>query len=161
MQNGSHLVVESPDDLFHLGLDEVDLDEFGLNIWISRMGQEGIYMYNISDGEYVFRYIVLKFQIPFMFMLTVNTPYKKPTLTKGNCEQLNKQLASPGSNPIHKVHTVLGYENMSALEGFQFNFFKSALHLKASTPKCMVYGETGIYPIDVLVKKFLDKNTQW
>ena len=26
------------------------------------------------------------------------------------------------------------------------------LHLKASTPKCLVYGETGRYPIDVLVK---------
>ena len=31
MINGSHLVVETPDDLFHLGLDEIDLDEFGLN----------------------------------------------------------------------------------------------------------------------------------
>ena len=31
MNNGSHLVVETPDDLFHLGLDEINLDEFGLN----------------------------------------------------------------------------------------------------------------------------------
>ena len=47
---------------------------------------------------------------------------------------------------------VWGYENISALEAFQFQYFKSVLHLKASTPKCMVYGETGRYPIDVLVK---------
>ena len=31
MNNGSNLVVETPDDLFHLGLDEIDLGDFGLN----------------------------------------------------------------------------------------------------------------------------------
>ena len=31
MNNGSHLVVETLDDLFLLGLEEIDMDEFGLN----------------------------------------------------------------------------------------------------------------------------------
>ena len=30
MNNGSHVIVESPDDLFHVGLDEVDYNELGL-----------------------------------------------------------------------------------------------------------------------------------
>ena len=31
IQNGSHVVVESPDDLFHLGVDDINWNEFGLN----------------------------------------------------------------------------------------------------------------------------------
>lgn len=30
MANGSHILVQSPDDLFRLGLDDVDLNELGL-----------------------------------------------------------------------------------------------------------------------------------
>ena len=47
---------------------------------------------------------------------------------------------------------VWGYENIKVLEVFQLKFLKSILRLKATTPSCMVYGETGRYPIDVFVK---------
>ena len=46
---------------------------------------------------------------------------------------------------------VWGYENIKVLEVFHLKFLKSILRLKASTPSCMVYGETGRYPIDVFV----------
>lgn len=64
-------------------------------------------MYNIPEGEDVFRYIVLKLfsSNPFYVYADSQYPIQKAHIDKGNCEQLNKQLASPGSNPIYKAHT--------------------------------------------------------
>ena len=45
-----------------------------------------------------------------------------------------------------------GCEKLHIIERFQLQFLKCILNLKKSTPNVMVYGETGIYPIEILVK---------
>ena len=50
---------------------------------------------------------------------------------------------------------VWGYENLKILDQFQVKFVKLILNLKASTPNCMIYGETGIRPISTSVKSRL------
>ena len=47
---------------------------------------------------------------------------------------------------------IWGYENCDLIESFHFKYCKRLLHLKASTPKAMVYGELGRYPMHVFIK---------
>lgn len=47
---------------------------------------------------------------------------------------------------------VWGYENTDILEKVHLKFLKFVLHIKSSTPNCMVYGETGQYPLIIFVK---------
>ncbi|MEW8548698.1 MAG: reverse transcriptase family protein, partial [Candidatus Thiodiazotropha sp.] len=47
---------------------------------------------------------------------------------------------------------VWSYENSDIIESFHFKFCKSVMHLKASTPKCMLYGELGRFPMNVSMK---------
>ncbi|XP_070179034.1 uncharacterized protein [Littorina saxatilis] len=42
---------------------------------------------------------------------------------------------------------VWGYTGIEIIETLQLEFCKYLLHLKKSTPNCMVYGETGQYPL--------------
>ena len=47
---------------------------------------------------------------------------------------------------------IWGYENCDLIESFHFKYCKRLLHLKASTPKAMVYGELGRYPMQIFIK---------
>lgn len=47
---------------------------------------------------------------------------------------------------------VWGYSNTALLERVQLKFLKSIFNLKQSTPNAMVYGEFGIYPIELDIK---------
>ena len=47
---------------------------------------------------------------------------------------------------------VWGYENIDIIEKVHLKFLKFILNLKSSTPNCMVYGETGRYPLLITVK---------
>jgi hypothetical protein len=47
---------------------------------------------------------------------------------------------------------VWGIENLQILEQFQLRFCKLILNLKASTPNCMIYGETGQMPLELQIK---------
>ena len=47
---------------------------------------------------------------------------------------------------------VWGYENIDLLEKLRLKFCKYVLHVNASTPTCMVYGELGIFPVDIYAK---------
>ena len=47
---------------------------------------------------------------------------------------------------------IWGYENCDMIESFHFKYCKRLLHLKASTPKAMVYDELGRYPMQILIK---------
>jgi len=47
---------------------------------------------------------------------------------------------------------VWGIENLHILEQFQLRFCKLTLNLKASTPNCMIYGETGQMPLELQIK---------
>ena len=38
------------------------------------------------------------------------------------------------------------------LESFHFKYCKRLLHLTARTPKAMVYGELGRYPMQIIIK---------
>ena len=44
------------------------------------------------------------------------------------------------------------FENIDIIERVHSRFCKLILHLKQSTPNCMVYGELGRYPISVIMK---------
>lgn len=50
---------------------------------------------------------------------------------------------------------VWGYENMNIMENLHLKFCKMVLKLKKSTPNVMVYGETGRFPIQLIVKKHI------
>lgn len=50
---------------------------------------------------------------------------------------------------------VWGSENCAILEKIQLKFCKHILGLKSSTPNCMVYGETGQYPLQIVIKQRL------
>ena len=47
---------------------------------------------------------------------------------------------------------IFGFNNCSKLEILQLKYLKYALHLKTSTTTNMIYGETGYFPIEILVK---------
>ena len=47
---------------------------------------------------------------------------------------------------------VWGYENVLILDRFYLKYLKYVLGLKQSTPGCMVYGETGRFPLSVYIK---------
>ena len=47
---------------------------------------------------------------------------------------------------------IWGYENCDLIENFHFKYCKQLLHLKASTPKVMVYGELGRFPMQIYIK---------
>jgi hypothetical protein len=47
---------------------------------------------------------------------------------------------------------VWGYQSLEAIEKVQRTFIKCVLHLNNSTTTCMVYGETGCFPLEVYVK---------
>ena len=44
---------------------------------------------------------------------------------------------------------VWGYENVLILDRLHLKYLKYPLGLKQSTPSCMVYGETGRFPLSV------------
>ena len=44
------------------------------------------------------------------------------------------------------------YENCELIENFHFKYCKRLLHLKASTPKLMVYGKLGRFPMKIHIK---------
>ena len=47
---------------------------------------------------------------------------------------------------------IWGYENINLFESFYLRYLKYILKLKKSTPNCMLYGELGVYKIDITVK---------
>ena len=47
---------------------------------------------------------------------------------------------------------IWGYENIKLFESFYLRYLKYILKLKKSTPNCMLYGELGVYKIDIAVK---------
>ena len=47
---------------------------------------------------------------------------------------------------------VWGYENVLILDGLYLKYLEYVLGLKQSTPSCMVYGETGRFPLSVYIK---------
>ena len=47
---------------------------------------------------------------------------------------------------------VWGFENCEVIEAYYFKFCKLMLHLKPSTPKVMVYGELGRFPMTVFIQ---------
>ena len=47
---------------------------------------------------------------------------------------------------------IWGYENCDLIENFHFKYCKQLLHLKASTPRVMVYGELGRFPMQIYIK---------
>ena len=108
MNNGSHLVVETPDDLFHLGLDSIDLNEFGLNHLEFKAGAGGdFHWYDIPDGEEVFSYIVLKLLLLYPFCVyNSQYPTQKDSIFKRNIVQLSDQPNNSSSNPFFKAHIV-------------------------------------------------------
>jgi hypothetical protein len=48
---------------------------------------------------------------------------------------------------------VWGYETHSLIEKLHLRFLKLLLHLRKSTPNCMVYGETGRFELYILIRK--------
>ena len=50
---------------------------------------------------------------------------------------------------------ILGFENLAIIEKIHLQFFKCTLHLKNSTPLCMIYGELDRLPIEceIIIKK--------
>jgi hypothetical protein len=47
---------------------------------------------------------------------------------------------------------IWGSGNNDILEKVHLKFCKIILHLKATTPTCMIYGELGRYPLDIDIK---------
>lgn len=47
---------------------------------------------------------------------------------------------------------VWGFEDVTVLLRFQLRFLKMILGVKKSTPSCMIFGETGCYPLDLDIK---------
>lgn len=48
---------------------------------------------------------------------------------------------------------VWGFENISILENIHLKFCKKVLKLRKSTPNCMVYGELGRFPLNIIICK--------
>ena len=47
---------------------------------------------------------------------------------------------------------IWGFENNSMIEKLHLKYCKTILHVKKSTPSCMVYGELGRFPLDIRIK---------
>ncbi|MCG8429684.1 MAG: hypothetical protein MJA29_00695, partial [Candidatus Omnitrophica bacterium] len=78
-------------------------------------------------------------------------------LQKGNAlnlpVDLRLQLFDETISPILLYGSeVWGYEDMKLLETIHLKYCKYLLKLKKTTPSCMVYGETGRYPMELFVK---------
>ena len=52
---------------------------------------------------------------------------------------------------------IWGFENLAIIEKVHLQFLKYTLHLKNSTPLCMIYGELGRIPIECEIKKRMIK----
>ena len=48
---------------------------------------------------------------------------------------------------------IWGYGNVNILEKVQLQFYKYIFHLKKSTPSYMIYGETGVMPLNLSIKQ--------
>ena len=48
---------------------------------------------------------------------------------------------------------IWGFGKLDIIERVQLKYLKYILNLKKSTPSCMVYGETGTYPIELEIKE--------
>jgi hypothetical protein len=59
---------------------------------------------------------------------------------------------------------IWGSANNDILEKVHLKFCKIILHLKATTPNCMIYGELGRYPLDIdikLIRNILNCILKW
>ena len=65
---------------------------------------------------------------------------------------------------------VWDFENCDIINAYHFKFCEMMLHLKSSTPKVMVYGELGQFPMTILFnldwlmfgqRLYLVKRTNW
>ena len=45
-----------------------------------------------------------------------------------------------------------GYENSDIIESLFYQFYKTIMSFKMSTPNAILYGELGRYPADILIK---------
>jgi hypothetical protein len=50
------------------------------------------------------------------------------------------------------ISEVWGYENLKILEQIHLKFCKRILRVRNTTPNCIVYGELGRFPLEILVK---------
>ena len=47
---------------------------------------------------------------------------------------------------------IWGFGNIEMIERVQLKFLKHLLNIRSSTNNCIVYGETGVYPIAIDIK---------
>lgn len=130
-----------------------------------RRSQNISFVYNKEDVEIVnsFKYLGIIFSRGGSFAMSV----------KHNCEQASKamfvllrktrslnlsidlqiELFDKMIKPILLYGCELwGFSNIKIIERVQLHFLKLLFNLKQSTPNVMVYGEFGVYPLDIDIK---------
>lgn len=129
--------------------------------------------------------IVKKFKYLGVYLTNSGSLY---STIKYNCEQANKALTVLLRKITHLnlsvdlqldlfntmikpiilyASEIWGFNNIKILEKIQLRFLKSIFNMKSSTPNNMVYGEFGVFPLEIDIQtrmisfwvKLLDQNT--
>lgn len=124
-----------------------------------------IFKYNNRDLEIVdeFSYLGVLFNYNGRFCKAKKRIIEQARKAMFSIVKKARKLNLPISIQLHLFNSMVvpillygsevwGIENLQIMEQFQLRFCKLILNLKASTPNCMIYGETGLLPLELQIK---------
>ena len=122
-----------------------------------KLGEDSI---EIVDS---FKYLGIRFSYNGKFTLTINDLGSMAERAMYSLYKKSRSLQLPVDIQFNLFDRVVvpimlyscevwGFSNSSTLENLHRKFCKMVLKLRSSTPNVMIYGETGRFPLEVLVK---------
>ena len=146
---------------------QINSDKTKIMIFANRKVKKENYNFKIGEDnlEIVdsFKYLGINFSYNGKFTVAIN---KLCTMTERAMYSLYKKSRSLNLpidiqfNLFDKVVLLImlyscevwGFSNLSPLESLHRKFCKMALKLRSSTPNIMIYGKTGRFPLEVIIK---------
>ena len=143
----------------------VNINKTKILIFNSRKSYRPLFHYGGSIIEIVdsFSYLGITFYRTGNFTLQKKIIYSKCQKAIYSLLQLARNKSLPVDVVLSLYQSMIipimlygceiwGYENVTLLEKLQLKFLKHLFKLNKRTPSNMIYGETGVYPIEILIK---------
>ena len=144
---------------------EVNPSKTKVVVFHSRNNSRDVFTFNNEELEVVnsFKYLGIEFSRTGTFFKGKKSAYEQGLKATFSLLQTARKQKLPLSICLELYHSMVspvflygceiwGYENVQIFEKLQLRFLKHLFHLNKKTMSHMIYGETGFYPISVLVK---------